>query len=504
MKMKKFYLMFFIVLFPLVTNAQYGFNRHKWQRQGPLMSGLIRKADRLAYERACNDSIYTREVMLSYLDYKRINIDEVSEKSQLKDIFKRVVTKGKKFKDEDRNTWKQEFYYYEFDKIMDLLKKKVATEDSLQRYDWSGSDLYLGLKMYCLHGIPEITNNNYKLLEKYNVDIDDIYRHYIGYYPFEKPTSILQKLHITEIRDKSDIDKIDFQLLHNYMKNNLKDSIIKNIYGQVLKETGYLKKRDIPGIEPSWSDTKKINALYEKDKNSANVIELEALYTKWNRMVSDYMWEKYALANNKEFNAACVDLNNALEYRKTHPLEGGVIRETIKISDTNHVIKEIPYKVLGDELVADGTCILNFVDEQYKNANGDWYKKYTMNVKVIIKVENGIAISKSFSGIHKVWSPDKKVWDRTKGGFLEKTANTLDAKPVVVKTNDMSKIENPSIIISQDYINEYLRFSYERDVSISHLCKEYLKNPTKSQYYLNVLKMPLRPIDTSKIKLVVK
>ena len=80
------------------------------------------------------------------------------------------------------------------------------------------------------------------------------------------------------------------------------------------------------------------------------------------------------MANNKEFNAACVDLNNALEYRKTHPLEGGVIRETIKISDTNHVIKEIPYKVLGDELVADGTCILNFVDEQYKNANGDWYK----------------------------------------------------------------------------------------------------------------------------------
>lgn len=504
MKMKQFYLMIFIVLFPLVTNAQYGFNRHKWQRQGPLMSGLIRQADRLAYERACNDSIYTREVMLSYLDYKKISIDEVSEKSQLKDIFKRVVTKRKKFKDEDRNTWKQEFYYYEFDKIMDLLKKKVATEDSLQRYDWSGSDLYLGLKMYCLHGIPEITNNNYKLLEKYNVDIDDIYRHYIGYYPFEKPTSILQKLHITEIRDKSDIDKIDFQLLHNYMKNNLKDSIIKNIYGQVLKETGYLKKRDIPGIEPSWSDTKKINALYEKDKNSANVIELEALYTKWNRMVSDYMWEKYALANNKEFNAACVDLNNALEYRKTHPLEGGVITETIKISDTNHVIKEIPYKVLGDELVADGTCILNFVDEQYKNANGDWYKKYTMNVKVIIKVENGIAISKSFSGIHKVWSPDKKVWDRTKGGFLEKTANTLDAKPVVVKTNDMSKIENPSIIISQDYINEYLRFSYERDVSISHLCKEYLKNPTKSQYYLNVLKMPLRPIDTSKIKLVVK
>jgi hypothetical protein len=74
----------------------------------------------------------------------------------------------------------------------------------------------------------------------------------------------------------------------------------------------------------------------------------------------------------------------------------------------------------------------------------------------------------------------------------------------VVKTNDMSKIENPSIVISQDYINEYLRFSYERDVSIPHLCKEYLKNPTKSQYYLNVLKMPLRPIDTSKIKLVVK
>ena len=62
--------------------------------------------------------------MQSYLDYKRISIDEVSEKSQLKEIFKRVVTKGKKFKDEDRNTWKQEFYYYEFDKIMDLLKKR--------------------------------------------------------------------------------------------------------------------------------------------------------------------------------------------------------------------------------------------------------------------------------------------------------------------------------------------------------------------------------------------
>ena len=40
---------------------------------------------------------------------------------------------------------------------------------------------------------PEIKNNNYKLLEKYNVDIDDLYRHYIGYHPYEKPTSILKK-----------------------------------------------------------------------------------------------------------------------------------------------------------------------------------------------------------------------------------------------------------------------------------------------------------------------
>lgn len=291
-------------------------------------------------------------------------------------------------------------------------------------------------------------------------------------------------------------------MLHNYLKNNLKDSVIKNLYGQVLKETGYLKKRDIPGIEPSWSDLKKINALYEKDKNSDNVKELVALYTQWDKMTSDYLWEKYALSENKEFNEACSALNNALEYRRTHPLENGVIRGTVTISETNHVTKEIPYKVVGDELVVDGTCILNFVDDQYKNANGDWYKKYTMNVKVIIKVEDGIAISKSISGIHKVWSPDKKVWDRTQGGFLEKTANTLDAKPVVVKTNDLSKMENPNIIISQDYIDEYLRFSYEHDVSIYNLCREYLNNPTKSQYFLDVLKMPLRPIDTSKIKLI--
>lgn len=498
--MKKFCLLFFIVFSPLVTNAQYDFIRHKWQLQGPLMSVLIQQADKIAYQRACNDSIYTREVMLSYLDYKKIKIDEVTEKYNLKDIFIRVVAKGKKFKDEDRPKWKQEFYFYEFDKIMDYLKENVAKEDSLLRSDWSKSDLYLGLKMYCLHGIPEITNNNYKLLEKYNVDIDDIYRHYIGYYPYEKPTSILKKLPVIEIQKKSDIENINFQLLHNYLKVNIKDSIIMNLYGQVLKETGYLNKRDIPEIEPSWNDLKKIKVLYEKDKNSDNVKELESLYTQWNRMVSDYMWEKYALSINKNFNDACSALNNALEYRKLHPLQSGVIKETVNVSETKHVTKEIPYKVVGDELVVDGTCILNFVDNQYKNANGDWYKKYTMNVKVIIKVENGIAISKSFSGIHKVWSPNKKVWDRTNGGFLEKTANTLDAKPVVVKTNDMSKVENPSIILSQDYINEYLRFSYVRDVSIKNLCKEYLKNPTQSQYYLDVLKMPLRPIDTSKIR----
>ena len=141
--MKKIYLMLFVVLFPLVTNAQYDFVRHKWQLQGPLMSVLIQQADRIAYKRACNDSIYTREVMLSYLDYKKIKIDEVTEKYNLKDIFIRVVTKGKKFKDEDRPKWKQEFYFYEFDKIMDYLKEKVAKEDSVLRSDWSKSDLFL-------------------------------------------------------------------------------------------------------------------------------------------------------------------------------------------------------------------------------------------------------------------------------------------------------------------------------------------------------------------------
>ena len=504
MKKRKIYLLALFALFPLVTFAQYSFIRHKWQHNGPLMSGLIRQADRIAYDRACNDSIYSRDVLQSYLDYKKISADEVTEKSQLREIFKRVITKGKKFKEEDRNTWKQEFYYFEYDKIIAQLKEKATMEDSLQRHDWSGSDLYLGLKIYCLHGIPETTNSNLKLLEKYNVDIEDVYNHYYRYYPSEKPTSLLEKLPAIRVRNREDIEKIDFQPLHNYLRNNVKDSIIKNLYGQVLKEIGYLKKRDIPGIEPGWNDSKKINVLFEKDKNNDNVKELETLYRQWKNMTSNHLWEKYVLSHDREFDAACTALNNALEYRKSNPLEGGVIREKVNLSETKHVSKEIPYKVVGDELVVDGTCILNFIEDQYKNANGDWYKKYTMNIVVKIIVENGVAISKTFSGIHKVWSPDKRVWDRTKGGFLEKTANTLDAKPVVVKTNDMSKTDNPDIILSQDYINEFLRFSYERDVSIPQLCKEYFKNPSKSKYYLDILKMPLRPIDTSKIKLVVK
>ena len=95
--MKKYLLFILVATMPYSSYAQYEMKRFKGTGNRNNMH-LVNKADALAYKRACNDSIYTYDVLLSYLQSKNISVDEVTEDHNLREIFKRVVSKRKKFK----------------------------------------------------------------------------------------------------------------------------------------------------------------------------------------------------------------------------------------------------------------------------------------------------------------------------------------------------------------------------------------------------------------------
>lgn len=495
-----------IMCIPILLNAQSRLKRYTGKGLREDLS-IIKKADALAYKKACKDSIYSYDVFVSYLKDKNLEVDEVTEDFNLKDIFKRVVIKHKKIKDEDKAAWKQEFYNYEFEKNLLLLKQNRIKEDSLRRNDWSESDTYIALKLFSTYQIPQQSDNILSILDNYEISVDDIFSTYNYFRQYDKPRKIAERYAPSLLFANPQEIKIkdaDFDCIQKFLKRHLKDLSTAAVYKQILSETNYINGRNYSGIDPNLVGSKKIMALFELDKNNNQIQELENLIKYWNDVSKNRTWEKYVLSSSMKFEKTCSNLNDALFYRKNHPLTDGVLRfsnydEKNKKENTRFVVKEIPYKVIGDSLIVDGTCMLNVIEEQYPHADGDWYKKYTMNVKVYIVVKNGVAISRKFTGTHKVWGPDKRVFDKTKGGLIQKTASTLAAKPAVVKTNDMSKVDNTEIILSSNRIEELLRLSNIDNVSLDYLCKQYIKYPNESKY-LEGIKMPIKNIDFSKLK----
>lgn len=495
-------LLILVATIPVSSYAQYWMKRYHGTGDRNNMF-LIDKADALAYKRACNDSIYTYDVMLSYLQSKNISVDEVTEDYNLRDIFKRVVSKRKKFKDDDKRAWKQEFYNYEYDKILSALIKERSAEDSIKRNKWFLSDTYLALKYFSQYAIPDVNDNNILMLCKYKIDVSDIYYTYRQFERCDSKNVIKHYREYFDDKEHYNYTESDFNCIYNYLKSNLKDTTTIMVYRKILNEMNYLDGRNFSGINPSLYGMQKVRALFELDKDNDNVKELEMLVKHWLYANKNQLWEKYNLTKSDMFKKTCSKINDALEYRKTHPLTDGVIRfnnytEENKKKNTSFLIKEIPYKVSGDCLVVDGDCFLNIIEDQYRNATGDFYKKFTLNAKVLVKVKNGVAISKKITGFHKVWEPDKKVWDKTKGGILQKTARTLEAKPVVARTNDLSKMDDTEILLSTGRIEELMRVSTIEEGSVEELVKLFLKNPTDNRY-IEKIYFPIKKIETRKL-----
>ncbi len=373
------------------------------------------------------------------------------------------------------------------------------SQDKKTRLDWSKSNKFLSLRKFCNLDLSIRDSSCFKVLEDFNIDIKDIYAAYLndeGFRTFGGFTGLYVRHLVQPGEENKEYTLHELHEMYRVLKYIMRSKTTEELYGSILRE-----------IDPTYrspgggTDTYNTSRLYKEDKDEDIVKELDMLFRKWNEIEDNYLWEKYLLSMNKKLIDVASALNKALEKRKNRKLEDGVFKTKHVTSDTRYYTVEVPYKVVGNELVPNGTCIYNIVNKQYPNANGGSYKKETMNIKVYIKVVDGIAISKRFSGIHQLWSPNKRVFDKTRGGFLSKTANTLDAKPVVVKTNDMAKVKNPDYILAQIYIDEVMRLSCIDDASLPDYCLRCLRNPSELNGYINIIEaLPIRPIDTSNIR----
>lgn len=473
---------------------------------------LVSNADELAYKKACNDSIYTKEVMQSYLDYKHKRVEDIDGMSLLKPIFVRVVSKGKKFKDEDKRVWKQEYYTFEFYRIIERLRQEEQAEsarkDSIRKYnmrtDWSKSSLFYSLKTYCSHDFSISDNSLIDLMEKYNVDIEkvaDRYPNIVGWH-FVGWDGLLSPPNphaVDEEEDKPANEEEakrwameDFQKLHVALKGRMKNATVESLYGQILKEMKYPFTYD-RNDEENFSQ---ISSLFQQDINSENVKELIRLFDRWNEITSASLWEKEVLAWDESFKKDCSALQEAIAYREHHPLANGVLTDKGQ---------SLPYVLDGNKLVVNGTCILLYNDEQYPNATGDWYKKYTVNLKLTVKVVHGNAVSLSISGVQKWWNENQKAFKNAKGGLVQKAAAMMDARPIVVKTHNVTKIDDlgfgPEMGImlrNLQYVLGYAATENAGRASLGDLCKEYLERP--SDAILKQIKMPFAEVNVSAIK----
>ena len=492
-------LLLIAMIFPLFVNGQINRVRGDRYHNRPYYEYTVYKeAENATYEKAMKDDIFSYDVLKKYLDDKNKTVEDY-KKTELGRMFKQVVSKGKAFPEEDKKLWRQVYYDYLYQIIFDELDKKKKTNDSIARNKWFDSDIYLGLKLYCMQDVPTMDNECSEMIEKYGVDKLKAYNHFVKEAPSVMPTGII---HATfgkkvptneELASIKELDVIGLQSFLNKKLNNIDN--LRRLYSSVLEEMGY--NLSIRSITPGYNEHKyisKLDFLIDQEENKPKLKELDSLFHKWKEIMKSHVWDYYQLSKSSGFKKACANIKEALEYRKNHPLADGVY----KVGD-----EQVPCKVLDDKLVVDGICTLTAVDDQYPHATGDWYKKRTSNFKMVVKVENGVAVSKKFSGTQKVWMPDENVYKRTQGSTIQKTAKTLAAKPVVVKTINVADVAHYlDFKIAQDRMLDRLVFYRDTDTSLSHLCKCYLEGESamgNDDWYLERIKLPIQPVDISKV-----
>lgn len=492
-----------IILLPLIANAQISRkNSGAYNNRSSYEKDIMDRADKAAFKKASSEDIFSYDVLKYYLDDKKLSVEDLKKTdSELGKLFKQVVSKQKDFPYEYKNMWRREYYDYLFYKTYDELDKKNRLNDSIDRNRWFDSDIYMGLKLYCMQIVPPLDKDCSELIEQFDVDINKAYNHFANYSRPVKPIEIIQRAGLLKTdctdEDLANIKDIDIIGLHCFLKEKLSEKTnLKEVYLAVLGEMGYgTIKRLIPDYDDNIAVSKrpsKSDFVFSQEKNKPRVKELDSLYNQWKEIVKSREWDYYQLSKRITFKDKCSKIKEALEFRENNPLKDGVY----KIGDVN-----VPCIVVDDKLVVDGICTLTLVDNQYPNATGDWYKKRTSDLKMVVKVVKGVAVSKTFSGTQKVWMPDENVYKRTKGGTLEKTAKTLAAKPVVVKTINMADVAHfLDFKLVQDRMLDRLVFSQDPDVSLSHLCKCYLEGASEKgneDWYLERIKLPIQSVDIS-------
>lgn len=390
-------------------------------------------------------------------------------------------------------------------------------ERNENRFDWSKSKVFFYLKEYCTHDFsvshPDVVEFiNTCGLEAGQVagrGMDGIYLNdrfqKIPDLPNNEPNpsneiegpekyQVLKKFNIIHLGLKNILQK-EVQLDEDTEETAFETISIKDLYKIILEEINYwpdmsdVSKNDIM-TRHRWILNDKRLEQYEKDKEEAQVKELENLFSKWQEITSTQLWEKQLLCENNEVLQSVEELKEALRQMEKKPLSSGVLEKNGN---------RIPYKVIDNKMVVDGICTLVYKDEQATNATGEWFKKYTTNLKLIVKVENGRAISQTISGTQKWWDENKTVFKNTKGSPLTKAAAMAKAKPVVIRSHNVTKIEDlgfgAELGILHRQLSTVLGHASEEANSLTDLYKEYLLNPSIES--LNRIKKPFMPVDIS-------
>jgi len=492
----------------------------------PKTAGNIKKADEIAYERACNDSIYKKEVMQSFLDYYNIDVEDLRRNTKpafytiinnntfrrnqpsmlptLYSIMNRVVTKGKKIKSEDKASWKQIYYDFEYSRISNSIireqrvaeARKDSIEDYQERHDWRKSEFLGKLRAFCSLDYSVKDSFVIKFMEKYNITFTEQFK-LENLRPStwnENNKSWIELYHICDYVD----GKLGYDRIHSKSERTYLADSTELVYNRILHECGYVPKlpeRLIIGVRRWDSYSETLHKLYERDKNDENVRELDSLLKRWKYITDENLLEKKYLSES-DFKQRCIELEKAISDGANNTIKGGVLKEDGCT---------IPYKLDGDKFVVHGTCIFNYIDEQYPNATGAHYNSLTSNLKLVVKVENGKAISQRLTGYEKGWSENDKIIGRT---YYETRRKILAAKPIVVMTNQVNHnyykhgetmmynyLGWDTMLRKLKYVFNHASLKY--DDSISKLCQRYLEQPQEDT--LNKIRMPFAIVDISAI-----
>lgn len=383
----------------------------------------------------------------------------------------------------------KKFLFYVF---LSAFPFAVNAQSEKERLDWSNSSLYLSLKEYCKKDFKLNDSTIFSLLDKHGVTLEEVYPSYFSMagLPTRPYTPMLAKNNLLSPNEvKQELSQHRYNQIHLSLKTLFKNKSIEDIYKDILLQN------DLPYSNKEFLD------YYQQDANEEIVKELKSLYLKWKEITTNYLWEKYILAQNSKFVEIANMLDSALSKRDNRVLKDGVLKKTYGSGD-DIAILEIPYIVKENELVADGLCTIHIINKQYANAKGEKFKSYTHDVKTYLNIKNGVAVSKSFSGFVKNWKEDQKVFDRASGSYVQRRAKMLEAKPVLVKTMNIEQVDDPDLIISREYLERILKFNYISDETLSDFCKQFLKNPYPykiKEDLEKILELPVKKIDLSKL-----